>query len=72
MHNNNLTIYYFINIPSTNKLIQVPQIVHHRNVPYYIDISKISASYEQDELVVRLPFNKLAYGYHKKIRIIES
>lgn len=72
VHNNNLSIYYYLNITSGDKLIQIPQIVYSRVVPYFIDISKINASYEEDELVVRLPFNKLANGYHKKIRIDEN
>lgn len=69
IHNNHLTIFYYINIASYDKLVQVPQIIYNRPIPYYIDISKISATFEVDELVVYLPYNKLSNGYHRKLRI---
>jgi len=72
IHNNTLTIYYYLFVPSVEKQVQIPQVVHHKTVPYYIDISKINAVFEEDELVVRLPYNKLANGYHRKIRISEN
>jgi HSP20 family molecular chaperone IbpA len=72
VHNNNLSIFYFINIVSGDKMIQLPRFVYNRNVPYYIDISKIKARLENEELVVNLPFNRLANGYHKEIKIKEN
>jgi HSP20 family molecular chaperone IbpA len=68
IHNNNLSIFYYINIICTDKMIQLPRFVYNRNVPYYIDISKIRARLEDNELVVSLPFNRLANGYHKEIK----
>lgn len=72
IHNNHLTIYYYISIASYDKLVQVPQVVYNRAVPYYIDISKIHASFEVDELVVHMPYNRLSNGYHRKVRINEN
>lgn len=72
IHNNHLTIYYYINIASYDKLVQVPQVVYNRTVPYYVDISKIHAAYEGEELVVRMPYNRLSNGYHRKVRINEN
>lgn len=69
VHNNNLSIYYYINMVSGDKFIQLPRFVYNRNVPYFIDINKIKARIEGDELVVHLPFNRLANGYHKEIKI---
>jgi HSP20 family molecular chaperone IbpA len=71
VHNNNLSIYYFINILSNDKLVQLPKFVYNKNVPYFIDINNINARLEDDELVVNLPFNRLANGYHKEIKINE-
>ena len=62
VHNNNLSIYYFINIVSNEKLIQIPKFVYNRSVPYFIDINKINARLEDEDLIVKLPFNKLANG----------
>ncbi len=72
VHNNNLSIYYFINIVSGDKLVQLPRFVYNKNVPYFIDINKINARVEEDELIVKLPFNRLANGYHKEIKVKES
>jgi HSP20 family molecular chaperone IbpA len=72
VHNNNLSIFYFINISTGDKMVQLPRFVYNRNVPYYIDISKIKARLENEELVVDLPFNRLANGYHKEIKANES
>jgi HSP20 family molecular chaperone IbpA len=72
VHNNNLSIFYFINIISTDKMVQLPRFVYNRNVPYYIDIGKIKSRLEDEELIVSLPFNRLANGYHKEIKANES
>jgi HSP20 family molecular chaperone IbpA len=69
VHNNNLSIYYFINMVSNDKLIQLPRFAYNRSVPYFIDINKINARLEEEELIVKLPFNRLANGYHKEIKI---
>jgi HSP20 family molecular chaperone IbpA len=72
VHNNNLSMFYFINIASNDKMVQLPRFIYNRNVPYYIDISKIKARFDNEELVVKLPFNRLANGYHKEIRANET
>jgi HSP20 family molecular chaperone IbpA len=72
VHNNNLSIFFFINIQCNDRIVQLPRFVYNRNVPYYIDISKIKARLEDEELIVKLPFNRLANGYHKEIRANES
>src|SRR4051812_7417831 len=72
VHNNNLSIYFLMNMVSNEKLVQFPRYVYNRTVPYYIDISKINARVENDDVVVKLPFNKLANGFHKEIKINEG
>lgn len=72
VHNNNLSIYYFINMVSNETLVQLPRFVYNRSVPYFIDINKINARIENEELIVKLPFNKLANGYHKEIKINQT
>lgn len=72
VHNNNLSIYYFINMVSNDTLVQLPRFVYNRSVPYFIDINKINARIENEELIVKLPFNKLANGYHKEIKINQT
>ncbi len=68
VNNNQVTIYYVSTILSGDKLLKFPFTVYNRQQPYYIALDKINAEIENDELIVNLPFNPLANGYHKKIR----
>lgn len=72
IHNNNLSIFYRINIMCRDRLIPLPRFVYNRSVPYYIDINKINARLEEEELIVNLPYNSLANGYHKDIKFGEG
>lgn len=72
IHNNNLSIFYLINIVCSERLIPLPRFVYNRNVPYYIDIGKINARLEEEQLIVNLPYNRLANGYHKDVWINEG
>jgi hypothetical protein len=72
IHNNTLTVYHFTLVQSQDKLIDMPRIVYSKIIPYFVDISKIHARNEMDELVVALPFNKLAKGYHRNLKIRED
>ena len=67
--NNQLSVFYLIPMTSAGKLMYMPQVVYNQAIPYFIDASKIEATYEDNELVVRLPFNELSHGYNRKIRI---
>ncbi len=73
VHNNNLAIFFFINIQCNDRLVQLPRFVYNKTVPYYIDIGKINASVVgEEQLVVNLPFNRLANGYHREIKVNKS
>jgi HSP20 family molecular chaperone IbpA len=69
IHNNFLSIYYKLSIESDGKEVQVPRVVYYKPIPYFIDVTKISATTEDRFLHVILPFNELANGYHKKISV---
>ncbi len=71
INDNNVAIYYTLNIVSGDKLMKLPYTVYNRQQPYFIDVSKINAQIVDGELIVKLPFNKLANGYHKKLRTKE-
>jgi HSP20 family molecular chaperone IbpA len=68
VNDNLVAIYYMMNITSAGKLVKLPYAVYNRKQPYFIDLSKIQAQVANGELVVKLPFNQLANGYHKKIK----
>src|SRR5688572_27801838 len=63
VHKNVLTIFYPIPIQSGEIQIPMPQIVYSKNIPYFIDVIKISAHTAGDGLVVMLPYNERASGY---------
>jgi len=72
LHNNNLSIFYLINIVSLDRIIPLPRFVYNRDVPYYIDVNRINARLEEEELIVNLPYNHLASGYHKDMHTNEG
>jgi len=72
IHNNTLTIYHFTTIQSQKSLIDMPRIIYSKAIPYFVDINKIHARNEEENLIVSLPFNRLANGYHRNLRIKEG
>lgn len=69
IHNNVLSIFYFIPVLSNDKLIQMPCVVYNKTIPYYIDAAKIHSRLEGESLLVELPYNESANGYHRRIQI---
>ena len=68
INENRLVIFYTINVESAGKQIAIPYSVYNKQQPYFIDVSKIVAQIEEDELVVTLPYNQLANGYHRRVK----
>lgn len=69
INNNLLTIVYHIPVDSSGKRIYLPREVIKQPLPYYIEIPGVHALYEDNELVVKLPYNELSNGYNRKIPI---
>ena len=57
---------------SAGKQIALPYSVYNKQQPYFVDVSKIAAQVEEDELVVTLPYNQLANGYHRRVKTRED
>jgi hypothetical protein len=72
VNNNSLFIYYLMNITSSGKVVRLPYSIYHHDIPYFVDISKINSQVDEDELVVTLPYNSLANGYHRRITTNEE
>jgi len=64
-----LSIFYFIPVVSNDKMVQMPCVVYNKNIPYFVDATKIHSKIEEDSLVVELPYNESASGYHRRIKI---
>ena len=69
VHNNTLSIFYFIPIMANNNMVQMPCLIYNKTIPYFIDTMKIQSHLEGEELIVELPFNESANGYHRKIEL---
>ena len=72
IHNNVLSVFYLIPIESAGSKINMPVVVYNKTIPYFIDISGIKADFEENELIVQLPYNELSSGYNRKIQIGEE
>ncbi|HLZ15396.1 MAG TPA: Hsp20/alpha crystallin family protein [Cyclobacteriaceae bacterium] len=70
IHNNTLSVFYEFHLRSNGVVIEVPKVVYNRPIPYFVDANRISASYHDGFLVVTLPYNSLAEGYHRQISIL--
>lgn len=68
VHDNELIIFYMIPLESNGREVQLPQIIYNNAIPYFVKISNIQAHYEENMLVVELPFNEFSNGYNKKIK----
>lgn len=67
IHNNYLTVFYLLDIAE----VQVPKVVYSKQIPYFVDAEGIVASFEGKYLLINLPYNPLANGYHRSITINE-
>ncbi len=72
VNDNRVVIFYTMNVEAGGKPVEIPYSVYNRQQPYFIDVSRIVAQVEGDELVVTLPFNQLANGYHKRVKTRED
>jgi HSP20 family molecular chaperone IbpA len=67
IHNNVLSVFYTIFIQSNLELIEVPKVIYNKQIPYFVDAEKISASFKDELFTVTLPFNSMAQGYHRSV-----
>ncbi len=67
INNNELIIYYFISLRSQGKDLKYPRMIYKKAIPYFVDIVNIAATEEGNAMVVHMPFNELANGYHRDV-----
>ena len=68
INNNRLFIYYAVNLTAAGKDLRLPYSIYNKTLPFYVDISRIHSTIDGNMLVITLPFNMLANGYHRKIK----
>ena len=69
INGNELSVYYHIPMETAGKRVFLPKEVIKQTLPYFVEITGIRATFEENELIVNLPYNELANGYNKKIPI---
>ncbi|HEV8512165.1 MAG TPA: Hsp20/alpha crystallin family protein [Cyclobacteriaceae bacterium] len=69
INNNILSVFYNFHLQSGSFPLQVPKVVYNKPIPYFIDAARITATFEEGFLVVTLPYNEMAEGYHRKVSI---
>lgn len=67
INNNELSVYYIIPVESNGHMINMPKVVYRDVLPLSIELRNIEATYNYDELVIHLPYNRTTDGYNKKI-----
>lgn len=71
IHDNLLNVYYHLPMETAGKKVFLPKEVIKQTLPYFVEITGIHATFEENELVVNLPYNELANGYNRKVPIEE-
>jgi len=72
INENRVEILYNMSVESLGKQVAIPYSVYNKQQPYFIDVSKIVSQIEENELVVTLPYNQLANGYHRSVNSRED
>jgi HSP20 family molecular chaperone IbpA len=69
VNNNELSLFYIIPVYSSGSFMQIPQVIFHQPMPPRVEVNNIKATYEGNELVVKLPFSELSDGNHRRVEI---
>jgi hypothetical protein len=69
INNNKLTAYYFTLLKSQDLEIPVPKVLYDKAIPYFVDIKRITLTEQEGWMIVHLPFNEMANGFHKDLDV---
>ena len=69
IHNNTLSVFYIFHFQSDGVWIEVPKVVYNKPIPYFVDATRITATHEDGFLIITLPYNEMAEGYHRRVSI---
>ncbi len=69
IRNGTLSVFHIVLVQSDGTPMTLPKVVYNNAIPYFVDTTRISATYEDGFLIVTLPFNSQAEGYHRNVSI---
>ncbi len=64
-------LFVFQNLEHANSDIELPYLIEMLNLPGQIALDSIYAEFDQNEILVHLPFDELANGFEREIEIIK-
>jgi HSP20 family molecular chaperone IbpA len=71
INNNVLLVYYILPISGTGRVVPMQKSVLEVAIPASVELEGIKATYGEKDLLILLPYNRLARGYNKKLKIGE-
>ena len=69
LENRSIRVFYLLTSGEGINKMKIPVNIYSGPLPFDVDVTKVSANYRDDHLQIILPFNKLAGGYFRDVKI---
>lgn len=72
IHNRFLSVFHYMSYVAPDHTMAdqgAPNIIHLMPIPFDVELEGIRASYENNRLLIIMPFNEMAEGYHRSVEI---
>ncbi len=69
LENRSIRVFYLLTSGQGINKMKIPVNIYSGPLPFDVDVTKVSANYGDDHLQIILPFNKLAGGYFRDVKI---
>lgn len=69
IENRNIYVFYWLKSGEGINTMKIPVNIYSGPLPFDVDVTKVSANYKDDHLQIILPYNKLAGGYYRDVKI---
>ncbi|MCH8234277.1 MAG: hypothetical protein IIB82_16770 [Bacteroidetes bacterium] len=69
LENRSIRVFYLLTSGQGINKMKIPVNIYSGPLPFDVDVTKVSANYRDDHLQIILPFNKLAGGYFRDVKI---
>lgn len=69
LENRSIRVFYLLTSGEGINKMKIPVNIYSGPLPFDVDVTKVSANYKDDHLQIILPYNKLAGGYYRDVKI---
>ena len=66
---NHLIVRYMVDINSRNLRVKISNVVYNEPLPYFVDITRLSAKFSSGKLDITMPYNQFANGFNQILEI---